>query len=78
MARFPQYDRPLTSRAFRAIEAADAAAATLADEFVGTEHLVLGLLADERSLAAQILAQHGVTAERVRTAIAAARHPTHG
>jgi ATP-dependent Clp protease ATP-binding subunit ClpC len=78
MASIPQLARPLTSRALRALEASDDAAAALNDEFLGTEHLVLGLLADSRSLAAQILAQHGVTAESVRASVVAARRLAHG
>jgi ATP-dependent Clp protease ATP-binding subunit ClpA len=78
MPSIPQLERPLTSRALRAIEASDDAAAALNDEFLGTEHLLLGLLADDRSLAAQILAQHGVTAASVRASVVAARRPTRG
>jgi ATP-dependent Clp protease ATP-binding subunit ClpC len=61
--------RPFTSRAQRALEFADAAAAGLHVEYIGTEHLLLGLLADERSPAAQILQELGVSSDAIRQAV---------
>ena len=58
--------RPYTTRAQRALAFANAAAADLGDEFVGTEHLLLGLIDEEKGPAAQILGHLGVTGARVR------------
>jgi ATP-dependent Clp protease ATP-binding subunit ClpA len=44
---------------------AQTAAVARGDEFVGTEHLLLGLLAERTGPAAQILAHLGVTSDRV-------------
>ncbi|MGH8165544.1 MAG: Clp protease N-terminal domain-containing protein [Rhodanobacteraceae bacterium] len=57
--------RPLTTRAQHALSFADSAAASLSDDFVGTEHLLLGLLEERAGPAAQMLASLGVTSERV-------------
>jgi imidazolonepropionase-like amidohydrolase len=38
----------------------------LRHEYVGTEHILLGLLREERGIAAQLLRAHGCTVERVR------------
>ena len=58
--------RPYTSRAQHALLLADEAANGLGDEFLGTEHLLLGLLAERTGPAAQILHHLGVRAEDVR------------
>ena len=58
-------DRPYTTRALRALKAADEASARLGREYIGTEHLLIGLLEDQMSPAAQLLNHLGVTAERV-------------
>jgi ATP-dependent Clp protease ATP-binding subunit ClpC len=67
--------RPLTSRAKRAIDLSDDAAAELGHEAVGTEHLLLGLMGDPIAPAAQILASLGVTKEAIVSAINASRPP---
>jgi ATP-dependent Clp protease ATP-binding subunit ClpA len=67
-------ERPLTTRATRALVLADQAADALHDEFIGTEHLLLGLLA-EPSPAAHILAELGVTSQRVVEVLIEARRP---
>lgn len=61
-------DRPYTTRAMRALELADATAAQLGTEYVGTEHLLIGLLEEKSGPAAQLLSHLGVTTERVKTA----------
>ena len=58
--------RPLTSRAQRALQLSDEAAATMNHDYIGTEHLLLGLLAETRGPAAQILTHLGVDADKVR------------
>jgi ATP-dependent Clp protease ATP-binding subunit ClpC len=57
--------RPYTTRAQRALALANAAA-QLGDEFVGTEHVLIGLLDEETGPAAQMLGHLGVTGVRIR------------
>ena len=61
--------RPFTSRAQRELTLADAAAADQRVDYIGTEHLLLGLLADDRSPAAQILQELGVSSDAIRQAL---------
>jgi ATP-dependent Clp protease ATP-binding subunit ClpA len=57
----PPYER-MTPRAHAAIEAAVEAARVRGHNFVGTEHLLFGMVANEASLAAKLLAAKGLTA----------------
>lgn len=41
----------------------------LGHNYLGSEHLLLGFLAGPQSVAADVLAEHGITAERVREAL---------
>ena len=59
-------DRPYTTRARRALELAAANADRLGHEYVGTEHVLIGLLEEKTGPAAQILNHLGVTPESVR------------
>lgn len=59
-------DRPFTTRAKRALDSANDTARVLGHDYVGTEHLLLGLVSDETSPAAQILYSLGVKAEHLR------------
>jgi ATP-dependent Clp protease ATP-binding subunit ClpC len=43
----------------------------LGHDFIGTEHLLLGLLAEQRGMAARVLAARGVTLERARARVVA-------
>ena len=52
---------PYTSRAKKALELAMTQARTLHTNYVGTEHLLLGLIAEKKGIAAQVLADRGVT-----------------
>lgn len=65
----PGPDLPYTSRAKKVLELAMTEARELNDAFVGAEHLLLGLLREEKGIAAQILASSGVTRERVLAAM---------
>jgi DNA-binding transcriptional regulator YhcF (GntR family) len=60
---------PYTSRAKKVLEFAMASARELNDNHISTDHLVLGLLREEKGIAAQILSELGVTAESVRRAL---------
>ena len=54
-----------TNRAERAIELAQEAAAELGHNYVGTEHLLCGLLREGSGLAYKVLANQGITEEKV-------------
>jgi ATP-dependent Clp protease ATP-binding subunit ClpA len=54
-------DLPYTSSAKKVLELAMSAARELSHSYVGTEHLLLGLLREKKGIAAQVLMQAGVT-----------------
>jgi ATP-dependent Clp protease ATP-binding subunit ClpA len=58
---------PYTSRAKKVLELAMSAARELNHSYVGSEHLLLGLLGEEKGIAAQFLNRAGVTLELART-----------
>ena len=60
-------DLPYTSRAKKVLELAMAEARELTHSYVGTEHLLLGLLREEKGIAAQVLTDAQVTLEQART-----------
>jgi len=57
---------PLTPRAKRALEQASKEARALNSKYVGTEHLLLALLADEKGIAAQVLNAFEVSYDDVK------------
>ncbi len=57
---------PYTSRAKKVLEYAMAEARELNHSYVGTEHLLLGLLREEKGIAAQVLHSLGVSLEEAR------------
>jgi ATP-dependent Clp protease ATP-binding subunit ClpC len=57
---------PYTSRAKKVLEFAMAEAREFNHSYVGTEHLLLGLLREEKGIAAQVLNSLGVTLEEAR------------
>jgi ATP-dependent Clp protease ATP-binding subunit ClpC len=57
---------PYTSRAKKVLEFAMAEARELNHSYVGTEHLLLGLLREEKGIAAQVLNAVGVTLDETR------------
>ena len=57
---------PYTSRAKKVLEFAMAEARELNHSYVGTEHLLLGLLREEKGIAAQVLNALGVSLEETR------------
>jgi ATP-dependent Clp protease ATP-binding subunit ClpC len=59
-------DLPYTSRAKTVLEQAMTEARELGHSYVGTEHLLLGLLREERGLAAQALTELGIRVDSVR------------
>ncbi len=59
-------DLPYTSRAKKVLELAMSEARELNHSYVGTEHLLLGLLREEKGIAAQVLSDAGVNLEQAR------------
>jgi hypothetical protein len=62
-------DLPYTSRAKKVLELAMAEARELHHAYVGTEHLLLGLLREERGIAAQVLGDAGITIDNARNEV---------
>jgi ATP-dependent Clp protease ATP-binding subunit ClpA len=60
---------PLTPKSKKALELALREALHLGHRSIGTEHLLLGLVRDERCSAARILAARGADRERVRAEV---------
>jgi ATP-dependent Clp protease ATP-binding subunit ClpC len=59
-----------TERARQAVVLAQDEARALKHNYIGTEHLLLGLLREQEGLAARVLASLGVTTEEVRAQVA--------
>ena len=64
---------PFSGTAKRVLQFAAAEADSIGHDHIGSEHLLLGLLREETSLAAQTLAANGVQLGDVRRSIAAAK-----
>jgi len=60
---------PMTPRAKKVMEYAIEEARTLEHNYIGTEHLLLGLLREQEGIAIQALTNLGVTLEEVREEI---------
>ena len=58
-----------TDRAQSAIERARLAAADLGHSYVGTEHLLIGIAAEQEGLGAKILRDHGLIPEKILSAV---------
>lgn len=68
-SRTPEFrgpDLPYTSRAKKTLELAMTEARDFNHSYVGTEHLLLGLLAEAKGIAAQVLNEAGVTLDPAR------------
>src|SRR5499426_4582547 len=59
-------DLPYTSRAKKVLELAMSEARELSHSYVGTEHLLFGLLREEKGIAAQVLTDAGVNLDAAR------------
>ena len=65
----PGASLPFTPRARRALEESLRQSLTMGHDYIGTEHVLLGLLDDDGSLATKLLAEQGVTAATVRPVV---------
>lgn len=66
---YQDFSQFLTDNARSSLEQADILARSLGSPYIGTEHLLLGVLSQSESVGAQILADAGVTFDRARTAL---------
>jgi len=64
-----EYLNHLTDNARQGLSHAEAIARGFGSAYVGTEHLLLGMLAQDSSMAAKILEETGVTLDRARLAL---------
>jgi len=68
-AEFQDFLNHLTNDALESLKHADAIARSFGSAYVGTEHLLLGILAQDNSMGAKILEGAGVTLDRARVAL---------
>jgi len=71
-------DLPLSNESKRALAYAAEEAERLAHKHIGTEHLLLGLLREEKCFAAQILTERGLQLSQVRETLARQPHEATG
>ncbi len=64
-------DIPFTPRAKKALELAAEEARSLGHNYIGTEHILLGLLREEEGVAAQVLFSAGVSLKSVKNEVSA-------
>jgi ATP-dependent Clp protease ATP-binding subunit ClpC len=74
----PSGQIPFTPQAKKVLELSLREALQLADQHIGTEHLLLGLLGENDGAAAQVLRSRGVRYSRVRAQIVDLRHGAPG
>ena len=67
-------DLPLSNESKRVLAYAAEEADRLANQHIGTEHLLLGLLREQKCFAAQILTERGVQLSKVREELARQPH----
>lgn len=66
---FQEFLNHLTNNALASLKHADAIARGTGSAYVGTEHLLLGVLAQDSSMAAKMLGSAGVTLDKARMAL---------
>jgi ATP-dependent Clp protease ATP-binding subunit ClpC len=66
---FQEFLNHLTNNALQSLKHADAIARSFGSAYIGTEHLLLGVLAQDSSMGSKILADAGVTLDRARLAL---------
>ncbi|HEX9153254.1 MAG TPA: ATP-dependent Clp protease ATP-binding subunit [Candidatus Saccharimonadales bacterium] len=68
-ADFQDFLNHLTNNALQSLKHADAIARSFGSAYVGTEHLLLGVLAQDTSMGSKVLEGAGVTIDRARIAL---------
>lgn len=66
---FREFLNHLTNNALNSLKHADAIARSFGSAYIGTEHLLLGVLAQDSSMGAKLLEGAGVTLDRARLAL---------
>src|SRR5690606_3604790 len=66
---FQEFLNHLTDNELQSLKHADAIARSFNSPYIGTEHLLLGVLAQDSSMGAKVLEGSGVTLERARMAL---------
>ena len=66
---FQEFLNHLTDNALASLKHADAIARAAGSAYVGTEHLLLGVLAQDTSIGAKMLKTNGVTIDKARLAM---------
>ncbi len=66
---FQEFLNHLTENALQSLKHADAIARSFNSPYIGTEHLLLGVLAQETSMGAKVLEGAGITLDRARVAL---------
>lgn len=66
---FQEFLNHLTDNALQSLKHADAIARSFNSPYIGTEHLLLGVLAQDSSMGAKVLEGSGVTLDRARMAL---------
>ncbi|MBC7707992.1 Clp protease N-terminal domain-containing protein, partial [Polaromonas sp.] len=66
---FQEFLNHLTNNALQSLKHADAIARSFGSAYVGTEHLLLGVLAQDGSMGGKMLESAGVTLDRARLAL---------
>jgi ATP-dependent Clp protease ATP-binding subunit ClpC len=66
---FQEFLNHLTNNALQSLKHADAIARSFGSAYVGTEHLLLGVLAQDGSMGAKVLENAGITLDRARLAL---------
>jgi ATP-dependent Clp protease ATP-binding subunit ClpC len=66
---FQEFLNHLTDNALQSLKHADAIARSFNSAYIGTEHLLLGVLAQDSSMGAKVLEGSGVTLDRARMAL---------
>ncbi len=66
---FQEFLNHLTNNALSSLKHADAIARSLGSAYIGTEHLLLGVLAQQNSMGAKILEEAGISLDQARLAL---------
>lgn len=66
---FAEFINRLTDNARASLKHADSIARGFGSPFIGTEHILLGVLAQDTSVASKILEESGVTLDRAKVAL---------